>query len=61
MEEEMKILHIIKEFTEAGNADTIIEDQTGLGHEVTVFRMKEDKDFDKLIQLIFSSEKVYTW
>jgi len=57
----MKILHIIKEFTETGNVDTIIEDQKGLGHEVTVFRLKEDKDYAKLVDLIFSSDQVYTW
>lgn len=57
----MKILHIIKEFTESGEADTVIKDQTGLGHDITVFRLKQDKDYDKLVDLIFSSEKVYTW
>jgi hypothetical protein len=57
----MKILHIIKEFTETGNVDTIIEDQKGLGHEVTVFRLKEDKDYAKLVDLIFSCDQVYTW
>lgn len=57
----MKILHIIKEFTEAGNADTVIEDHVGLGHEVTVVKLKEDKDYDMLVGLIFSSDKVFTW
>ncbi|MBE0429884.1 MAG: hypothetical protein IBX61_08430 [Thermoleophilia bacterium] len=57
----MKILHIIKEFTESGAADTVIEDDTGMGHDVTVFRLKEDKDYDKLVDLIFSSDQVYTW
>jgi len=57
----MKILHIIKEFTEAGDADTVIKDHTGLGHDVTVVRLKEDKDYDKLVDLIFSNDKVFTW
>ncbi|MHB0866251.1 MAG: hypothetical protein ACYC6B_01685 [Thermoleophilia bacterium] len=57
----MKILHIIKERTEAGNVDTIIEDQTGLGHEVTVARLAQDKDYDKLVELIFTNDQVYSW
>lgn len=57
----MKILHIIKEFTEAGDADTVIKDHTGLGHDVTVVRLKQDKDYDQLVDLIFSSDKVFTW
>ena len=57
----MKILHIIKEFTETGNVDTIIEDQEGPENEVTVVRLKQDKDYDKLVDLIFSSDQVYTW
>lgn len=57
----MKILHIIKERTEAGNVDTVIEDQTGLGHEVTVARLAQDKDYDKLVELIFANDQVYTW
>ncbi|MCL6106169.1 MAG: hypothetical protein M1309_02300 [Actinobacteria bacterium] len=57
----MKILHIIKEFTETGNVDTIIEDQEAPENEVTVVRLKQDKDYDKLVDLIFSSDQVYTW
>ena len=57
----MKILHIIKERTEAGNVDTVIEDQTGLGNEVTVIRMASDKDYDKLVEQVFSNNQVYTW
>ena len=57
----MKLLHIIKEFTETGNVDTIIEDQEAPENEVTVVRLKEDKDYAKLVDLIFSSDRVYTW
>ncbi len=57
----MKILHIIKEFTETGNVDTIIEDQEAPENEVTVVHLKQDKDYDKLVDLIFSSDQVYTW
>lgn len=57
----MKLLHIIKEFTETGNVDTIIEDQEAPENEVTVVRLKEDKDYTKLADLIFGSDQVYTW
>ncbi len=57
----MKILHIIKEFTETGNVDTIIEDQEAPDNEVTIFRLKENKDYAKLVDLIFASDQVYTW
>ncbi|MHB1390824.1 MAG: hypothetical protein ACYCXF_06255 [Thermoleophilia bacterium] len=57
----MKILHIIKERTEAGNVDTIIDDQTGLGNEVTVVRLNQDKDYDKLVEQIFANDQVCTW
>ena len=57
----MKILHIIKEFTESGTADVVIEDHQNLGHDVTVFRIKEDRDYAKLVGLIFENEKVATW
>jgi hypothetical protein len=57
----MKVLHIIKEFTESGGADTVIEDQTNLGNEVAVVRLKEEKNYDKVVDLIFSNDKVFTW
>ena len=58
----MKILHITKEHTPAGNAQTIIEDQTkATDNEVTVFNLNQDKDYARLVDLIFSSDKVFTW
>ncbi len=57
----MKILHIIKEFTETANVDTIIENQEAPENDVTVFRLKESKDYAGLVDLIFSSDQVYTW
>lgn len=57
----MKILHIIKARTEAGNVDSVIENQTASGNEVTVVRLREDKDYDRLVDLIFSNDQVYTW
>ncbi|MCL6093253.1 MAG: hypothetical protein ACYDET_06585 [Thermoleophilia bacterium] len=57
----MKLLHIIKEFTETGNVDTIIQDQEAPENEITVVRLKEDKDYARLVDLIFASDQVYTW
>ncbi|MHB1464150.1 MAG: hypothetical protein ACYCXU_03420 [Thermoleophilia bacterium] len=57
----MKLLHIIKEFTETGNVDTIIQDQEAPENEITVVRLKEDKDYARLVDLIFDSDQVYTW
>ncbi|MHB9112129.1 MAG: hypothetical protein ACYC4D_05825 [Thermoleophilia bacterium] len=58
----MKILHIIKERTPSGNVDTIIKNQSEAGgHEVNVVNVYEDKDYAKLVDLIFSSDKVFTW
>ncbi len=57
----MKLLHIIKEFTETGNVDTIIQDQEAPENEITVVRLKEDKDYARLVDLIFASDQVYPW
>lgn len=57
----MKILHLIKEYTESGAADTVIEDQKGLGHEVTVVNLKEEKNYDRVVDEIFNNDKVFTW
>ena len=58
----MKVLHIIKERTPSGNVDTIIKDQAEAGgNDVAVVNVYEDKDYAKLVALIFSSDKVFTW
>ena len=58
----MKVLHIIKEHTPSGSAQTIIKDQTeATDNEVTVVNVYEDKDYAKLVNLIMSSDKVFTW
>ncbi len=57
----MKILHIIKEGTPAGHVDTIIEDHQNAGNEVTVMNLTQDKDYAKLVELLESSDKVFTW
>lgn len=57
----MKILHIIKKGTPPGYVDTIIEDHTNAGHDLTVFNITQDKDYAKLLELIDSHDKVTTW
>lgn len=57
----MKILHIIKESTPAGHVDTIIEDNKNAGHEVTVVNLTQDKDYGKLVDMIFDNDRVMTW
>lgn len=57
----MKILHIIKERTPAGHVDTIIQDNKDAGHEVTVVNLHEDKDYARLVDLIFENDRVMTW
>lgn len=57
----MKILHIIKEPTPAGNVDTIIEAHKNSGNEVTVVNLSQDKDYGKVVDLIFANDKVMTW
>ena len=57
----MKLLHIIKERTPSGAVDTIIKDQSDAGNEVTVVNIYEDKDYAKIVDLIFSNDRVFTW
>lgn len=57
----MKILHIIKEGTPPSHVDTVIEDQSNAGNEVTVVNITRDKDYDNLVSQIFASDKVMTW
>lgn len=57
----MKILHIIKNPTPPGHVNTIIEDHKNAGHEVTVIHLAEDKDYGKVVDLIFDNDRVMTW
>ncbi|MFA6000853.1 MAG: hypothetical protein WC828_01910 [Thermoleophilia bacterium] len=58
----MKVLHIIKERTPAGFVDTIVKGQSDdSGNDVTVVNLYEDKDYAKVVDLIFSSDRVFTW
>ncbi len=57
----MKILHIIKKGTPPGYVDTIIKDHSNAGNEVTVVNITQDKDYTKLMDLIETSDKVFSW
>jgi len=46
----------------ADSAETVIQDQSeATDNEVTVFNVNQDKDYAKLVELIFASDKVFTW
>lgn len=55
----MKVLHIIKGAPE-GAVKTIIDNQAG-NHDVTVIDLNQDKDYDKLLDLILENDRVITW
>lgn len=55
----MKILHIQKSDLDA-TAKTILEVHKK-GNEVTVVDIRRDKDYGKIVDLIFSSDKVVSW
>ncbi len=55
----MKILHIQKSDLDA-TAKTIL-DIHKKGNEVTLVDIRKDKDYGKLVDLIFSSDKVVSW
>lgn len=55
----MKILHITKGEPQ-GPVKTIIDSHTG-AHEVAVVDLNRDKNYDSLVDLILSYDKVITW
>jgi hypothetical protein len=55
----MKILYILKQVPDA-TLKTIM-DVHKKGNEVTVVDIREDKDYGKIVDLIFSSDKVISW
>ncbi len=55
----MKILHIQKGELDA-TAKTVLEVHKK-GNDVTVVDIRKDKDYGKLVDLIFSSDKVVSW
>ena len=55
----MKILHIVKQDVDP-TSKKIIEAHKK-GNDVTVVNLKENKDYGKIVDLIFSSDKVMSW
>jgi hypothetical protein len=55
----MKILHIQKQELDA-TAKKILEAHKK-NNEVTVVDIRKEKNYDKIVDLIFSSDKVISW
>jgi hypothetical protein len=55
----MKILHIVKQDLSA-TEKKIIETHKN-GNDVTIVNLKENKDYGKIVDLIFSNDKVISW
>lgn len=55
----MKILYLIKQ--EPDETLKKILDVHKKGNEVTVVNLKENKKYDQIVDLIFSSDKVISW
>ncbi len=55
----MKILYIVKNDLD-GTAGKILAAHRA-SHQVTVFDIREDKDYRRLMDLIASSDKVISW
>lgn len=55
----MKILHITKGEPQ-GAVKAIIDNHTS-NHEVTVVDVNENKDYDRLLDLILENDRVITW
>ena len=55
----MKILYLQKQDLDA-TAKKIMEVHKK-GNDITVVNIKENKNYDKIVDLIFSSDKVISW
>ena len=55
----MKTLHILK--TEPDSNTKTLIDILSKGEEATIFRLYEDQDCEKLIDLIFEHDKTISW
>ncbi len=55
----MKSLYIVKQELDA-TAKKIMETQKK-GNDVTVVNIRENKDYGKIVDLIFSHDKVISW
>ncbi len=56
----MKILHIFKIKPDA--ITTMLAEKISEGKEISTFELYgDDVDYDKLIEIIFEHEKIFTW
>ncbi|MCK4426155.1 MAG: hypothetical protein KAV69_05355 [Deltaproteobacteria bacterium] len=55
----MKQLHIFK--STPNDHTKFLAENLAEGHEVTWFKLYEDTDYDKLIELIFANDEVISW
>ena len=55
----MKTLHILK--TEPDDNTKAFIDILSKGEEATLFRLYQDEDYEKLIDLIFEHDKTVSW
>lgn len=55
----MKILHVVSKDLDA--TEQKIVDEQSKSNEATVFELKSDKDYDRLVDLIDATEKVVSW
>jgi hypothetical protein len=55
----MKILYVVSKDLDA--TEQKIVDEQSKSSEATVFDVRSDKDFDRLVDLVDSSDKVISW
>jgi len=55
----MKILHMVKK--DLTPTENKIMESHKKGHTVTIVNLREEKDYGKIVDLIFSNDKVISW
>lgn len=55
----MKILYVVKRDLDA--TEQKIVDEQSKSNETTLFDVRSDKDFDRLVDLVESCDKVISW
>ena len=55
----MNILHVVKKDLDA--TEQKIVDEQSKAHETIIFDVRSDKDFDRLVDLVESCDKVISW
>lgn len=55
----MKLLYLLKRNIDSTLQDFI--DEHRKAHEVTVIDLREEKNYERIIDVIFSSDKIISW